>query len=116
MIEEFKLKDNKWLKDMYEIREDWIPSYFRCIPMHGLMRTTSLFESENSFFRNCKNVKSTLLEFMMRYEGVMDKQRRSQCDLDFVDDNTTVKFATNLKIERHAYTFYTRTVSSLVQE
>nr|KAJ0207766.1 hypothetical protein LSAT_V11C500283970 [Lactuca sativa] len=33
MLNEFHLKDNKWLADMFNKREKWIPSYFRDIPM-----------------------------------------------------------------------------------
>ncbi|WOG86405.1 hypothetical protein DCAR_0205609 [Daucus carota subsp. sativus] len=43
VIEEFKLEDNKWLSDMYEIRKSWIRSYFRDSSMFGLMRTTSRY-------------------------------------------------------------------------
>ena len=44
VIGEFKLEDNKWLSDMYDIRKSWIPAYFRDSPMFGLMRTTSRSE------------------------------------------------------------------------
>ncbi|XP_052623808.1 protein FAR1-RELATED SEQUENCE 5-like [Lactuca sativa] len=41
MLNEFHLKENKWLADMFNKRDKWIPSYFRDIPMCGLMKTTS---------------------------------------------------------------------------
>ena len=47
-IDEYKLRDIKWFNDMLKIRKSWVPAFFKYIPMSGLMRTTSLCESENS--------------------------------------------------------------------
>ncbi|XP_071740569.1 protein FAR1-RELATED SEQUENCE 5-like [Rutidosis leptorrhynchoides] len=38
-------------------------------PMSALMRTSSLSESENSFFHKCKNKNSTIFEFLLRGDG-----------------------------------------------
>ncbi|XP_076891642.1 protein FAR1-RELATED SEQUENCE 5-like [Bidens hawaiensis] len=35
---EFELDKNKWLIDMYEIRFDWIPAFYRDEPLSGLCR------------------------------------------------------------------------------
>ncbi|XP_076897096.1 protein FAR1-RELATED SEQUENCE 5-like [Bidens hawaiensis] len=35
---EFELDKNKWLTDMYEIRFDWIPAFYRDEPLSGLMQ------------------------------------------------------------------------------
>ncbi|XP_076896692.1 protein FAR1-RELATED SEQUENCE 5-like [Bidens hawaiensis] len=48
LIDEFNLSENKWLKDMFAIRESWAPAYFRDIPMCCLMKTSSRSESCNS--------------------------------------------------------------------
>nr|GFA97735.1 hypothetical protein [Tanacetum cinerariifolium] len=50
MINDFKLGENKWLGDMFDLRESWIHAYLTDVHMAGLMRTTSRFESENHFF------------------------------------------------------------------
>ncbi|GJS89390.1 FAR1-related sequence 5-like protein [Tanacetum coccineum] len=50
MIKDFQLDDNKWLQDMFDIRESWIPAFLRDELMAGLMRTTSRSKSENHFF------------------------------------------------------------------
>ncbi|XP_076894414.1 protein FAR1-RELATED SEQUENCE 5-like [Bidens hawaiensis] len=47
-IEEFNLGDNKLLQDMFAIRHQWVPAYFRELPMCCLMKTTSRCESSNS--------------------------------------------------------------------
>ncbi|KAK1411609.1 hypothetical protein QVD17_38164 [Tagetes erecta] len=50
VIQDFDLSDNNWLGDIYDMRESWIPAYYRDELMPGLMRTTSRSESENHFF------------------------------------------------------------------
>nr|GEX78011.1 hypothetical protein [Tanacetum cinerariifolium] len=47
----YNLHDNKWLSDMYAIRERWVPGFFKEVLMCGLMKTTSRSESSNAFFR-----------------------------------------------------------------
>ncbi|KAL9678059.1 hypothetical protein QQ045_015898 [Rhodiola kirilowii] len=49
LINKYDLHANKWLADMYDLRS-WIPVYFIDVNMGALLRTTSRFESENSFF------------------------------------------------------------------
>ncbi|XP_071689205.1 protein FAR1-RELATED SEQUENCE 5-like [Rutidosis leptorrhynchoides] len=61
VLDEFGLHDVDWFKDMYAMKEKWIPCFFRDTPIAGLMRTSSLCESENSFFIKCKNKHSKLL-------------------------------------------------------
>ncbi|XP_076906584.1 protein FAR-RED IMPAIRED RESPONSE 1-like [Bidens hawaiensis] len=46
---EFELDKNKWFIDMYEIRFDWMPAFYRDEPLSGLKRTTSRLESVNHF-------------------------------------------------------------------
>ncbi|KAL2928585.1 Protein FAR1-RELATED SEQUENCE 5 [Bienertia sinuspersici] len=50
MLQKYDLMNNSWLQHMFEIRQDWIPSYYRNMPMSGVIRTTSRLESENNFF------------------------------------------------------------------
>nr|GEY89611.1 hypothetical protein [Tanacetum cinerariifolium] len=73
LIEELDLKENKWLSDMYNIRNRWIPTYFKDVELCGLMRTTSRSESENSFFLNFTYEGSTLINFMMCFEATMER-------------------------------------------
>ncbi|GKB50161.1 FAR1-related sequence 5-like protein, partial [Tanacetum coccineum] len=51
MITRYNLHDNKWLSDMYTIRERWVPGYFKEVPICSLMKTTSRSESSNLFFQ-----------------------------------------------------------------
>ncbi|XP_057522442.1 protein FAR1-RELATED SEQUENCE 5-like [Amaranthus tricolor] len=44
------LRNNDWFNSMYDIREMWVPEYFRDLYMGGLLITTSRSETENNFF------------------------------------------------------------------
>ena len=50
MVQKYRLEKVRWFSDMYEIRRSWIPAYYKDLPMSGLMKTTSRYESANAFF------------------------------------------------------------------
>ncbi|GJT18796.1 FAR1-related sequence 5-like protein [Tanacetum coccineum] len=115
LIEDFDLKNHKWLTKMFDLREIWIPAYFIDSPLFGLMRTTSRSESENSFFKSFTSPGATLVSFMMSYESAMERQRYRQEKLDFNTIDAAPKFITQLDIESHASKVYTRTMFLIVQ-
>ncbi|XP_035832063.1 protein FAR1-RELATED SEQUENCE 1-like [Helianthus annuus] len=75
IISTFGLKNHEWLKDMYDLRFDWIPSYYHEENLTGLMCTTSRCESENYFFCQFCNPRCTLVEFFTHFETATDFQR-----------------------------------------
>ncbi|XP_076923505.1 protein FAR1-RELATED SEQUENCE 5-like [Bidens hawaiensis] len=81
---EFELDRNKWLTDMYDIRFDWIPAFYRDEPLSGLMPTTSRSESENHFLGQATNSQLTLVEFFNHFDFCMELQRYNdrRCDHD----------------------------------
>ncbi|GJW29185.1 FAR1-related sequence 5-like protein [Tanacetum coccineum] len=115
LIEDFCLQSHKWLKNMFNLREIWIPAYFIDSPLYGLMRTTSRSESENSFFKSFTSPGATLVSFMMSYESAMERQRYRQESLDFKTIDAAPKCITQLDIELHAARVYTRTMFLIVQ-
>ncbi|XP_035838082.1 protein FAR1-RELATED SEQUENCE 5-like [Helianthus annuus] len=50
ILADFDLVNHEWLQSIYQIRDTWIPVYYRDEHMSGLMRTSSRSESENHFF------------------------------------------------------------------
>ncbi|GJS34676.1 FAR1-related sequence 5-like protein [Tanacetum coccineum] len=114
LMEEFNLKNHKWLTKIFNIRSTWIPAYFIDSSLCGLMRTTSRSECENSFFSYFTNSGSTLMNFMNCFETAMEKQRHVQEKMDHKTIDTVPKLKTLLKIERHASNVYTRSYFVLV--
>lgn len=115
MIEEFDLQSNKWLSDMFDMRDVWIPSYFRDFPLSGLMRTTSRSECENYVFSNYMHHEANLMNFMVSFESAMEKQRHNQSLFDYKSATTTSKLRTPLPIEKHALEVYTYDIFLIVQ-
>ncbi|KAK9740737.1 hypothetical protein RND81_03G056700 [Saponaria officinalis] len=110
------LRENSWLTYMFDIREKWIPAYFRDLPMGNILRTTQRSESENSFFKKFQNQFGTLVEFWMRYETTMDQQRHTFKRLEMESENSVPQPITLSPIERHAISLYTHEVFLEFQE
>ncbi|KAK1377962.1 hypothetical protein POM88_024706 [Heracleum sosnowskyi] len=108
-LKEFKLENNHWLSEIYEIRKSWIPAYFRDDPMAGLLRTTSRSESSNFFFNHFVQKGDTLCEFYMCYESAIEKQRYTNKKLNH-EDKCMPKPVTIKPIEKDAATVYTRAI------
>ncbi|CAI9282400.1 unnamed protein product [Lactuca saligna] len=116
LMVKYKLQDNKWMKDMFDLRSSWIPTYFKDVPMSGLMRTTSRSESENSAFNRVSHHGYTLNNFMNAFESVMERQRNNQIKFDFDTSTIIPIIKTPLEdMEKHASMVYTRTIFLMVQ-
>ncbi|KAH6782329.1 hypothetical protein C2S51_007622 [Perilla frutescens var. frutescens] len=105
---EFGLADDSWFKSLYDIREDWVPAYFRDLLMSGLCRTTSISESVNSFYSRFLRSKSNLVEFLMNFDSALNTQRHAHAYLDSVDESSIPQLKTPFTFEKHAATVYTR--------
>ncbi|KAK9713961.1 hypothetical protein RND81_06G061500 [Saponaria officinalis] len=116
VITEFGLDDNRWLSTMFDIKEYWIPAYFRDMSMGNIMSTTQRSESENSFFKKFENHYGTLVEFWLRYGSAMDQQRHTHKRLEMESNNSVPKTITPLSLESHALTVYTHEVFYEIQE
>ena len=115
LITSYNLNDNKWLSDMYELRDRWIPAYFRHVPMCGLMKTTSRSESSNAFFQIYSHKGNTFVQFMLCFESAMEKQRYTQRCLDNKENESNLSLLTELAIEQHARDVYTHSIFREVQ-
>ncbi|CAI9261140.1 unnamed protein product [Lactuca saligna] len=120
LMKEFNLEDTRWFKDMFTIRDSWIPGYFSDIPMCGLMKTTSRSESMNSFFNTYSESGNLLLNFMMNYDIAIQKQRNTQRDLDRASKKASYKMQTPREIELQAskmvgkFTLYSPTTVNVI--
>ncbi|KAH6807922.1 hypothetical protein C2S51_029030 [Perilla frutescens var. frutescens] len=113
---EFGLADDSWFKSLYDILEDWVPAYFRDLPVSGLCRTTSISESVNNFYSRFLRLKSNLVEFLMNFDSVLDTQRYAHAYLDSIDESSMPQLKTAFAFEKHASTVYTRNKFYVVQK
>ncbi|KAD5508966.1 hypothetical protein E3N88_16669 [Mikania micrantha] len=115
IIEDFDLQENSWLEDIFELRDSWIPAYYRFEDMSGLMRTTSRSESENHFFGQVFNPKATLVEFLTNYETAIEAQRHSNMKNDHDTRYTNPSLKTEFVLEEQAMMIYTKIIFLDVQ-
>ncbi|KAI3496116.1 hypothetical protein L1887_38466 [Cichorium endivia] len=116
LINEFNLDEKRWFKDMYEHRTSWIPAYFKDIPMHGLMKTTSRSESTNSFFNKFAHHGNFLVYFMINYDTALEKQRKNQRDRENSTKKANQKMTMSSGLEKHAAEVYTNKMFLQVQK
>ncbi|GJV67951.1 FAR1-related sequence 5-like protein [Tanacetum coccineum] len=116
LIGMFNLSANSWLTEMFEIRDRWIPGYFKDLPMCCLMKTTSRSESSNAFFRIHSHQGNMLVQFMLCFEAAMEKQRYTQRIADNRTFESTPVMFTALAIERFACQVYSRSIFREVQK
>lgn len=116
LMNDCNLMHHKWLSDMFSIRDQWVPAYFRDIPMCCLMKTTSRSECSNAVFKINSSPSNTLVQFMLCFDTSIDRQRYEQRVIEYQTDSTTPLLRTHLDIEKHASLVYTRTIFNEVQK
>ncbi|KAJ0713859.1 putative MULE transposase domain, FHY3/FAR1 family [Helianthus annuus] len=78
LMDEYHLNNHPLLCEMFAIRHEWVPCYFREIPMCCLMKTTSRCESSNARFKVNSSETNTLIQFLMCFDTSLDAQRHTQ--------------------------------------
>ncbi|KAI3801615.1 hypothetical protein L1987_29724 [Smallanthus sonchifolius] len=116
LISKYPLANNQWLKDMYEIRDRWVPAYFRDIPLCCLMKTTSRCESSNAAFNIYSSSANTCVQFMLCFETRIDSQRYRQRMSEFKTSTSTLVGTTDLPIESHAFSIYSHEIFFVVRK
>ncbi|XP_042019027.1 protein FAR1-RELATED SEQUENCE 5-like [Salvia splendens] len=115
-VEQHQLEDIDWFNTLYAYRQFWIPAYFRDFPMGSMIRTTSLSESENSFYKNFLKPRANIAEFYLNFNHAIEFQRNSRTTLDYHDATAIPILATTLPFEKHASTLYTDSIFKKIQE
>ena len=73
MLDKYDLADNQWLNGLYEERNRWVPYFVKTFFWAG-MSTTQRSESMNAFFDGYVNSKTTLKQFVEKYEKSMESK------------------------------------------
>ncbi|XP_024989154.1 protein FAR1-RELATED SEQUENCE 5-like [Cynara cardunculus var. scolymus] len=75
LIEFYGLCGDPWFDELYDIRESWIPAYYKDYHMSGLMKTTSRSESINAFFNVYAHFWHDLVVFLRSFDNAIESQR-----------------------------------------
>ncbi|XP_076934055.1 protein FAR1-RELATED SEQUENCE 5-like [Bidens hawaiensis] len=116
LIEMFGLQDNEWLNDMFDIRDRWLPAYFRDILFGCLMKTTSRCESSNATFKVNSTSANTLVKFMLCMKSRLNSQRYSQRIFEYKTSSASFQGSIGEEIEKHAFDLYTQIVFKEVRK
>ena len=145
VMEKYGLKDHEWFSSMFASQKFWVcillwkhifymmmyfypysevylitnelhvSAYYRDFPMSSLIKTTSISESQNIFFKRYSKSHSNLVEFLMNYNNALDGQRSNNNRLEYLDFNKIPTLKTNSALERHASTIYSDSGFKLLQ-
>ncbi|XP_074298410.1 protein FAR1-RELATED SEQUENCE 5-like [Silene latifolia] len=110
IMTDYQLVEHEWFSDLYDLRKQWIPAYFKDVSMSGLMRVTSRFESENSFFDRFLTPHLTLVEFWVCYESALEAQRHKQSKLNSDNKQSKIPRKTKSNLEVHASDIYSHNI------
>ncbi|XP_042056217.1 protein FAR1-RELATED SEQUENCE 5-like [Salvia splendens] len=116
VMETYELEGDEWFVSMFESRKFWVSAYFRDFPNSSLIKTNSVSESQNSFFKRYTQSRANLVVFLMNFNNVVDAQRNHSAKLDYMDSNTTAKMKTEWSLEKHASTIFTDGAFKEIQE
>lgn len=111
----YGLVSETWFIQMFENRNFWVPAFFRDFRMSGLVRTTSISECENNFYKRYTRSRSNLLEFLMNFDHALDAQRNSNAHMNYLDKTMIPRLATKLGFEKHASMIYSSKIFRDVQ-
>ncbi|XP_074314025.1 protein FAR1-RELATED SEQUENCE 5-like [Silene latifolia] len=110
IMTDYQLVEHEWFSDLYDIKEQWIPAYFKEVSMSGLMRVTSRSQSKNSFFDRFLTPHLTLVEFWVCYESVLEAQRHKKTKLNSENKHSEIPRKTNSNLEVHASETYSHNI------
>jgi hypothetical protein len=116
IIDAYGLQSNEWLANRYQICESWIPTFFMDISLAGVLRTTSRYESSNSFFNYFIHRKLYFVEFWLRFDTALECQRREELKADNINIHGTPVLHTPWIVEKQAGKLYTHKVFRIFQE
>ncbi|KAM1171734.1 hypothetical protein ACFX2I_021918 [Malus domestica] len=103
LLSRYGLKDNAWLKAMYEKRRSWVPLYLRATFFAGI----PFNESIESFFGAHFNAQTPLKEFVSQYERGLEGRREEEIKEDFNSFNLKAYLQTKEPLEEQCRRLYT---------
>ncbi|VVA96675.1 unnamed protein product [Arabis nemorensis] len=111
LVNKYGLRDNMWLREIYEKRENWVPAYLRAsffggIPVNGTVEP---------FFGTSLNPLTSLGEFISRYEQGLEQRREEERKEDFNSYNLQPFLQTKEPVEEQCRRLYTLTIFRIFQ-
>ncbi|XP_010546893.1 PREDICTED: protein FAR1-RELATED SEQUENCE 7 isoform X2 [Tarenaya hassleriana] len=111
LVNKYGLRDNVWLREMYEKRENWVPAYLRATFFGGIPINGSI----EPFFGTSLNSQTPIREFVSRYEQGLEQRREEERKEDFNSYNLQPFLQTKEIVEEQCRRLYTLTIFRIFQ-
>jgi zinc finger SWIM domain-containing protein 3 len=83
MLEKYDARENKWLLDIFKLKEKWAQAYVKRTFPTG-MRTTQLSERFNFCdLKDCLHTDLNILEFFTHFERVINQKRDKELEAEY---------------------------------
>ncbi|KAL6284479.1 hypothetical protein ACE6H2_015408 [Prunus campanulata] len=107
LITENGLNDHPWLSSIYDLRDKWVPAYVKHVFSAG-MSSSKQPESSHAFFKPYVSRKNSLMDFVVRFERGLAKQRHEELYADHVDHNEKPASLLETSMETQVAGLYTK--------
>ncbi|KAH9705402.1 protein FAR1-RELATED SEQUENCE [Citrus sinensis] len=106
MLDKYDLSNNQWLSGLYEERNRWVPCFVKTTFWAG-MSTTQRSESMNVFFNGYVNSKTTLKQFVEKYEKTIESKIEKEWQADARSFSQRLPCRTSFAMEKQIEEVYT---------
>ncbi|XP_062093424.1 protein FAR1-RELATED SEQUENCE 5-like [Humulus lupulus] len=115
MLEKYDLRDNKWLKKMFNLKEKWALVYERetfCADM----TTTQRSESMNNVIKNYVSYKHEIPRFFQHFQRLVEDRRYDELKADFKATQTSLSLSLPIEILKQTSIVYTPVVFRMFEK
>ncbi|XP_060191879.1 protein FAR-RED IMPAIRED RESPONSE 1-like isoform X2 [Lycium barbarum] len=109
VVDRFDLRNDLWIKSLYEDRLRWVPTYMNNIFLAG-MSTMQRAESVSSLLDKCILCKTTLKEFLNQYNKLLQEKCQGEANADMETRHKQPGLKSPSPFEKQMATLYTHTI------
>ncbi|KAK9008660.1 hypothetical protein V6N11_075546 [Hibiscus sabdariffa] len=80
ILDRFELKDDEWMKLLYEDRKMWVPTYIMNVLLAGM---STVQRSESVFFDKYVHKKTTVQDFLKHYEAILQDRYEEEAKANY---------------------------------
>ena len=81
ILDKYDVRENKWLIDLFKLKEKWAEAYVKRTFIAG-MKTTQLSESFNTDLKDCLHTDLNIIEFFTHFERVVNQKRDKELEAE----------------------------------
>ncbi|KAK9285937.1 hypothetical protein L1049_025139 [Liquidambar formosana] len=106
LIERSELYKNGWLQAMFNKQDRWVPIFVKHV-FSTKMSSSQRAESNHSFSKKYMDKRNSLVDFIIRFNRALTRQRYGELQADHVDHNERPMLKTHVALEKQMAYIYT---------